>query len=67
MPMPAPILVAEDDDADVIFLQHVCKILKIPNPVVALHDGDEVVNYLQGKARFEIARSIRSRLCCCWI
>jgi CheY-like chemotaxis protein len=53
MPAPAPILVTEDDDADVIFLQHVCKVLKIPNPVIALHDGDEVVNYLQGKAPFE--------------
>jgi CheY-like chemotaxis protein len=49
----APILVAEDEDADVIFLQHACDTLKILNPLVVLKDGDEVVSYLQRKAPFE--------------
>ena len=39
----APVLVAEDEDADVIFLKHAFSLLKIPNPLIALNDGDEVV------------------------
>lgn len=51
--MIPPVLVAEDEDADVIFLQHAFKTLKIPNPLIAVKDGDEVLNYLQGKKPFE--------------
>jgi CheY-like chemotaxis protein len=50
--MSPPILVAEDEDADVLFLQHVFKTLQIPNRLIAVKDGDEVLQYLQGKKPF---------------
>jgi CheY-like chemotaxis protein len=49
----APVLVAEDEDSDVILLRHAFKSLHIPNPLVAVKDGTEVLDYLQGKKPFD--------------
>ncbi len=43
-----PILVADDDEDDVFFVQRLIKKTGIPNPVRVFDDGSEVVNYLGG-------------------
>jgi two-component system response regulator len=47
MSKPAPILIAEDEPADVVFLLHASKVLQIANPLVPLEDGEDVVRYLE--------------------
>ena len=46
------ILQAEDDENDVIFLKYVFKSAGIPNPLVAVADGQEVIDYLSGTGAF---------------
>jgi len=43
-----PILVADDDEDDVFFIQRLIKKSGVPNPVKVFDDGSEVVNYLGG-------------------
>ena len=50
--MAKVILLAEDFDDDVAHLQMVFKKVGVANPVVIVHDGDEVVDYLEGKGAF---------------
>src|SRR2546421_66277 len=43
-----PILVADDDEDDVFFIQRLIKKTGVENPVKVFDDGSEVVNYLGG-------------------
>jgi CheY-like chemotaxis protein len=43
-----PILLVEDDDNDVLFMQLAFKRARMPNPLIALHDGAEAMDYLSG-------------------
>lgn len=53
-PPLAPILVADDDEDDVYFIQRMIKKSGVRNPVKVFDDGSEVVNYLGG-ARLDTA------------
>lgn len=46
----APILIAEDDDADVFLLRRALERAAIPNPLVHVPDGRQAVRYLGGEA-----------------
>ncbi len=50
--MKAPILIAEDDDADVFLLRLACERAGVPNPLVVAADGREAIRYLQGEPPF---------------
>jgi CheY-like chemotaxis protein len=43
---PLPILVADDDEDDVFFIQRLIRKTGVKNPVKVFNDGSEVVNYL---------------------
>jgi CheY-like chemotaxis protein len=47
-----PILLAEDDDNDVLFMQLAFKKAGVPNPLFTVHDGDEAIDYLEGNGKF---------------
>jgi CheY-like chemotaxis protein len=47
-----PILLAEDDDNDVVFMQLAFRKASVPNPLLVVHDGEEAIEYLEGNARF---------------
>jgi CheY-like chemotaxis protein len=49
-----PILVADDDEDDVFFVQRLVKKTGIKNPVRTFNDGTEVVNYLT-RSRLSVA------------
>jgi CheY-like chemotaxis protein len=46
------ILQADDDENDVVFLSYVFKNAGIPNPLYAVPDGQEVIEYLSGTGEF---------------
>jgi CheY-like chemotaxis protein len=45
-----PLLLAEDDENDVFFLQRA--LAKVENPLKVVHDGQEVIDYLSGSEKF---------------
>jgi CheY-like chemotaxis protein len=47
-----PILLAEDDDNDVLFMQIAFKKAGVPNPLFRVHDGEEAIHYLEGNGDF---------------
>lgn len=47
-----PILICEDDDNDIIFLQRTFEKVGITNPAHIAHDGAEALLYLEGKDRY---------------
>jgi CheY-like chemotaxis protein len=47
-----PILLAEDDDNDILFMQLAFRKAAVPNPLFTVHDGDEAIEYLEGNGRF---------------
>ncbi|MDB6025230.1 MAG: two-component system response regulator [Verrucomicrobiales bacterium] len=49
---PKPILIADDDEGDVMFLEHQFKTVKLLNPINMVTDGEQVVCYLKGEGRF---------------
>lgn len=49
-PASQPILVADDDEDDVFFIQRLIKRTGVANPVKVFDDGTEVVNYLGARA-----------------
>jgi CheY-like chemotaxis protein len=52
-PLPQQtILVAEDDDNDVFFLERAFKLAQIPNPRCRVKDGEEAIAYLGGDGEF---------------
>ncbi len=50
--MPFPILYVEDEESDVLLLQHVFTRQGILNPVQAVKDGREAMDYLSGRGPF---------------
>lgn len=47
-----PILLVEDDPNDVFFLQYAFEAAGVDNPLQAVADGQEALNYLAGKGRY---------------
>jgi CheY-like chemotaxis protein len=48
--MTAPtILIAEDDDNDVLLLKNLLRECRVTNPVQVLYDGEEVISYIKGE------------------
>lgn len=45
---PATILLAEDDENDVLIMRRAFKKANIINPLVVVRDGEEAIEYLQG-------------------
>ena len=48
----ASLLIAEDDENDVFFLQHAFAKANIPNPLHIVRDGQEAIDYLSGANAF---------------
>jgi CheY-like chemotaxis protein len=48
-----PILVAEDEESDVVLLQVAMKESQVPNALFVVRDGQQIVDYLLGSAPFE--------------
>jgi CheY-like chemotaxis protein len=48
MPHNAPILIAEDDEDMVFFLERSLRKAGVPNPIKIVHDGAEAIEYLEG-------------------
>lgn len=48
----SPVLYAEDEPDDVFFLQLAWKEAGVPNPLVAVQDGQEAIRYLAGEAHY---------------
>ncbi len=46
---PAPILLAEDDEDDILFIQRAYTKAHLPNELIVTNDGYQVVDYLQGQ------------------
>ena len=51
-----PILLAEDDENDILFMQLAFKKAGVPNPLFIVHDGDEAIDYLKGNGKFQDRR-----------
>lgn len=51
----SPVLVAEDEEADVLFLRYAFNAAEIQNPLVAVGDGREVLKYLLREAPYDNA------------
>ena len=47
-----PILYVEDDENDIFFMQVACQKAAIANPLIALRDGKQAMDYLAGEAAF---------------
>jgi len=50
------LLLAEDDDNDVFFLQKAFEQAKIENPIHVVRDGQEAIEYLSGAGKFSDRR-----------
>lgn len=50
---PATILIAEDDDQDFLLAEHAFGKAGIENPVVRVRDGDELMEFLLRKGRYQ--------------
>ena len=48
----ASLLVAEDDENDVFFLQRAFQQAKVENPLHVVRDGQEAIDYLSGDGKF---------------
>jgi CheY-like chemotaxis protein len=48
----APILLVEDDQNDVFFLQHAFEAAGIANRLQVVEDGEQAINYLAGQGQF---------------
>ncbi len=48
----SPVLLAEDNPDDVLLVQRAFKENKAPNPVHAVANGDEAIQYLAGEGRY---------------
>jgi DNA-binding response OmpR family regulator len=47
MPHTHPLLIAEDDEDAVFFLERSLKKAGVKNPVKVVHDGEEAISYLE--------------------
>jgi CheY-like chemotaxis protein len=48
------ILLAEDDENDVIFMQRALSKAQVPHPMHVVADGQEAIEYLAGVGKFSI-------------
>jgi len=48
MTLPAPILLAEDEEADVFMLRRALQKAEVSSPLVVVRDGQEAIDYLSG-------------------
>lgn len=46
------VLLVEDDQNDVLFMERAFRKANIPNPICVAHDGREAIDYLSGTGRF---------------
>ncbi|MDB6124310.1 MAG: response regulator receiver protein [Pedosphaera sp.] len=46
------ILIAEDDENDIVLMQHLFKTCKVLNPIQVVSDGEEAIAYLSGEGAF---------------
>jgi CheY-like chemotaxis protein len=51
--MAKPILIADDDENDLIALRQTLKKAGAKNPVITVDDGEKVIAYLKGEGKFE--------------
>jgi len=52
MPETGVILLAEDDEADILLIRNVFKEIGILNPLHVVRDGDEAIAYLKGEGQY---------------
>ncbi len=50
--MTAPILIADDDDNDVLLMRRALAALNVRNPIEIVHNGDEAIRYLCGDGAY---------------
>jgi CheY-like chemotaxis protein len=50
--VPFTVLLVEDDLNDIFLVKRAFKKAEIPNPLQVVTDGQEVLNYLQGKGKY---------------
>ncbi len=48
----APVLIADDSEADIFFLLRAFAASKVKNPVYVVRSGAEAIEYLAGEGRF---------------
>ncbi len=48
----APIMLAEDDENDILFMRLAFRKAGLQNPLMPVHDGEEAIEYLSGCGRF---------------
>jgi len=53
MPNLAPVLLAESDADDVLLLRHAFEKVRIPNPLMVVQDGQQAIEYLGRRGRFQ--------------
>jgi CheY-like chemotaxis protein len=49
---PAPILLAEDEENDIVFMQLAFKKAGLQNRLISVSDGEEAIDYLEGRGAF---------------
>ncbi len=49
MTKPCPILVAEDEETDIFILRRALRKAGLVNPLVAVKDGQQAIDYLEGR------------------
>ncbi|HWH72496.1 MAG TPA: response regulator [Candidatus Sulfotelmatobacter sp.] len=50
--IPAPVLLAEDEEHDVFFMQRAFTYTSVAQPLIALANGQEVISYLAGQEAY---------------
>jgi len=58
-----PILMAEDDDGDRFFARKAAEKNAIPNPLVVVQNGEELLDYLHGRGKFDQGRASTAPPC----
>jgi CheY-like chemotaxis protein len=53
MPNLAPVLLAESDANDVALLRRAFEKVRIPNPLLVVHDGRQAIEYLGRRGRYK--------------
>lgn len=51
-----PVLLAEDDEHDVFFMRRAFQKAEVPNPLMAVPNGGEVISYLEGQNHYRDRR-----------
>jgi len=54
-----PILMAEDDQDDLLLVKKAIEKNKIPNPLVAVADGEQMLDYLYRRGRYSRVAAVR--------